>query len=250
RFFAAGGFFTPDRRAQFIAPAMPALKAALTEKFPYRLNTGRVRDQWHTMTRSGSSPRLSAHTPEPFVAVHPADGQVLRLRDGGFARVATRHGACLLKVAFDLGQPRGSLFAPIHWSVITASSARVGDLVMADTDPFSGQPEAKATPATIGPIAFRFRGFAVTRQRAELPAGTWWARVTLAGGNGLLFATDDEPAVWRERSKRLFGPNVELAEFFYEARHPHPAGAFAGRRLGGGPVGRPPPAGPALDARP
>src|SRR5262249_57129077 len=123
RFFAAGGFFTPDRRAQFIAPAMPALKAALTEKFPYRLNTGRVRDQWHTMTRSGSSPRLSAHTPEPFVAVHPADGQVLRRPDGGFARVATRHGACVLKVAFHIATPRSSLFSPIPYTLHSPSTA-------------------------------------------------------------------------------------------------------------------------------
>src|SRR5262249_25718202 len=162
---------------------------------------------------------------------HPADGDVLRLRDGGFARVATRHGACVLKVAFDPGQPRGTLFAPIHWSDTTASSARVGDLVMADTDPFSGQPEAKATPATIAPVPFRLRGFAVTRQRVELPPGTWWARVTLAGGNGLLFATDDEPAAWRERSKCLFGPNAELAEFFDEPRHAYRVAAFADRRL-------------------
>ena len=73
RFFAAGGFFTPDRKAEFIAPAMPAPHAALSEHYPFRLNTGRVRDQWHTMTRSGLSPRLCAHAPEPFVAVHPAD---------------------------------------------------------------------------------------------------------------------------------------------------------------------------------
>src|SRR5262249_4006324 len=143
RFFAAGGFFTPDRRARFVAPEQPAPRTEISEKFPFRLNTGRMRDQWHTMTRSGTSPRLSAHCPEPFVAVHPADAAALDLTDAGFARVTTRHGACVLKVRLDSGQPHGSLFAPIHWSDATASHARVGDLVGPDTDPFSGQPEAK-----------------------------------------------------------------------------------------------------------
>src|SRR5262249_12147098 len=70
RFFVEGGFYTPDRRARFIAPDRPAAKAPTSKKFPFRLNTGRVRDQWHTMTRSGLSARLAAHTPEPFVEVH------------------------------------------------------------------------------------------------------------------------------------------------------------------------------------
>src|SRR5262245_31173656 len=194
RFFAAGGFFTPDRKARFIAPERPAPKAPLSGKFPFRLNTGRVRDQWHTMTRSGTSPRLAAHCPEPFVAVHPTDAAALRLDDDGFAKVTTRHGTCVLKVKLDAGQQRGSLFVPIHWSDATASQARVGDLVGPDVDPFSGQPEAKATPASIAPVALRFRGFAVARTSITLPPGSWWARVALAHGSGWLLATDDEPA--------------------------------------------------------
>src|SRR5215208_1750339 len=111
RFFAAGGFFTADRRARFIPPAMPAPKAALSAGFPFRLNTGRIRDQWHTMTRSGTSPRLGAHCPEPFVAMHPADAKAAGLAGGGFARVTTPFGSCVLKVAIETGQRVGSLFA-------------------------------------------------------------------------------------------------------------------------------------------
>ena len=73
RFFAHGGFFTPDRKGRFIAPEPPALKEATSPDFPLRLNTGRIRDQWHTMTRTGMSPRLATHLPEPFVEVHPDD---------------------------------------------------------------------------------------------------------------------------------------------------------------------------------
>ena len=66
-------------------------------------------------------------------------------------------------------QRRGSLFAPIHWSDATASAARIGDLVMPETDRYSGQPDAKATPAAIAPVAFAFRGFALTRAPIALP---------------------------------------------------------------------------------
>ena len=132
----------------------------------------------------GLSPRLANHVREPFVEVHPHDAAAAGLSDGGFARVHTAYGACVLKVVLSEGQRRGSLFAPIHWSGETASSARIGELVTAATDPFSGQPEVKATPAAIEPVAFRYRGFLLARERVALPADTWWARVTLATGAG------------------------------------------------------------------
>ena len=141
RFFSNGGFYTVDGKARFVAPEIPAPKAPTSKEFPFRLNTGRVRDQWHTMTRSGMSARLGAHLPEPFVEVHPTDAKAMELVDGGFAKVTTRWGSCVLKVAVSDRQRRGSLFAPIHWSDETASAARVGDLVMPETDRYSGQPE-------------------------------------------------------------------------------------------------------------
>ena len=99
RFFAEGGFFTPDRKARFVAPEAPALRAAVSHDYPFVLNTGRVRDQWHTMTRTGLSPRLGQHSPEPFVEVHPDDARALGLKD--FARVATAHGDRRLQGARD-----------------------------------------------------------------------------------------------------------------------------------------------------
>src|SRR5262245_20365918 len=188
RLFADGGFFTADRRARFVAPEPPGPRAALTKDFPFRLNTGRVRVQWHTMTRTGRSPRLNAHCPEPFVSVHPTDAAAHGLTDGGFARVATPYGGCILKVVVDAGQQPGSLFAPIHWSGVTASDACVGALVMPDTDPHSGQPEAKATPASVALCPLRWRGFVLAREALGLPPGIWWSQVTLEGGTGLLFA--------------------------------------------------------------
>ena len=149
RFFARGGFFTNDGKARFVAPEIPALQTETSAGRPLRLNTGRIRDQWHTMTRSGMSPRLGQHLPEPFVEVHPDDAIKYGLADGGFARVTTDYGQCTLRVAVNARQQRGMLFAPIHWSEANASAARVGALVAPFTDPYSGQPENKATPASI-----------------------------------------------------------------------------------------------------
>ena len=90
--------------------------------------------------------------------------------DGGFARVTTDYGQCTLKVVVSERQQRGMLFAPIHWSEATASAARVGALVAPFTDPFSGQPENKATPASIAPYEYVFLRFrAVADRPLELP---------------------------------------------------------------------------------
>jgi len=228
RFFADGGFFAPDRKARFIAPEIPALRASASNDYPFILNTGRVRDQWHTMTRTGLSPRLGLHVPEPFVEIHPEDARGL----GDFARVTTQYGSAIFKVAPNEGQQRGSLFAPIHWNGETASSARVCELVSPHTDPFSGQPEAKATPAAIEPIEFAYRGFALTRQPIELPSETWWARVALSGGIGTLIASNDVPKQWRNRASALL-KNDSLAEFTDFRRGIFRAASFRDGRLDG-----------------
>jgi assimilatory nitrate reductase catalytic subunit len=226
RFFADGGFFTPDRKARFVAPEAPALREPANDAYPFVLNTGRVRDQWHTMTRTGLSPRLGQHAPEPFVEVHPADARFFGLDD--FARVATTHGEGIFRVASSEGQQRGSLFIPIHWNAETASSARACDLVASAADPFSGQPEAKATPASIAPVDYAYRGFALTRAPFLPPGGTWWTRVALSGGIGTLLASNDDPKHWHEHSMLTGG---ELAEFIDLKRGIYSAAAFRDGRL-------------------
>jgi assimilatory nitrate reductase catalytic subunit len=233
RFFGRGGFFTDDRRARFVAPQRPRPHAATSSAFPLRLNTGRVRDQWHTMTRTGMSPRLCAHSPEPFVEIHPADAKAAGLTDGGFAKVTTRYGSVILKVSLKAGQQQGSIFAPIHWSDATAAHARVGDMVTAANDPFSGQPESKATPARVEQVEYAYRGFALTRRPIKLPAGTWFARLAVVGGAGLLFATNEPPTVWLDLARRLIAASAELAEYTDPSRGLTRIAAFRFGRLDG-----------------
>ena len=243
RLFGDGNFSTPDRKARFIAPEPPALHEATSDQFPLRLNTGRLRDQWHSMTRSGMSPKLGAHKPEPFVEIHPLDAKAHGLTHSGFARVSSRHGTCVLKVTTCAGQQRGSVFAPIHWSDANASSARIGDLVAPATDPHSGQPETKATPVRVEPVSFAYRGFALARAPLGLPAGTWWAHVALPDTAGCLIASNDPPMAWHELTPRLF-PDAVLTEFVDRQCGLYRAAAFVDGRLEGalflGPADAPP----------
>ncbi len=231
RLFAEGGFFTPDGRACMAAVAPPQPHAASTE-FPFRLNTGRVRDQWHTMTRSGLSPRLAHHSPEPFVEIHPDDAAACSVTHNGFARLRSAYGECVLKVVASEGQQRGSLFTPIHWSDETASAGRIGDLVTCATDPLSGQPDSKATPVSVEPVSFAFRGFALARGRLALPDEGWWARATLEGGAGWLLASNAGPAAWRAWAKAHFA-GLEIAEYSDAPRGLYRAAAFTDGRLVG-----------------
>ena len=195
RLYAAGRFSTPDGKARFVSIAPPALASETDDAHPLRLNTGRVRDQWHTMTRTGKSPRLGSHSPEPYVAVHPDDAARYGLADRGFARLASRHGAATLRVRLDAGQRRGAVFSPIHWNSETASDARVGALVDSANDPFSGQPELKATPVSVAPVDFTCEGFLLSRRAVLAPPDAWFARVMLAGARGMTLATDSDEAL-------------------------------------------------------
>ena len=119
RLFTDGRFYTFDRRARFVAVQPPALAQPVTAERPLVLNTGRIRDHWHTMTRTGKSQRLSAHRAVPFVEVHPDDAARYHLSDGGFARLTTDLGSATLEVTVTDGVRPGSVFAPMHWSDMT-----------------------------------------------------------------------------------------------------------------------------------
>jgi assimilatory nitrate reductase catalytic subunit len=229
RFFADGGFYANDRKARFVAPEIPALRTETTAGRPLRLNTGRIRDQWHTMTRTGESARLGQHLPEPYVEINPDDASRFGVSDGGFARVTTDYGQCILKVVVSPRQQRGMLFAPIHWSEVTASTARVGALVAPFTDPFSGQPENKATPVSIVPYEYVFRGFALSRTSLELPDHVWWARVAVTGGYGYLLADNADLARWPSWVRSVAGE--DLAEYRDTSGGVYRAASFAGERI-------------------
>jgi assimilatory nitrate reductase catalytic subunit len=152
RMFGDGRFYTPSGKARLLPVQAQAPAVATSGEFPWLLNTGRLRDQWHTMTRTGTVPRLLQHTPSPFVAIHPASALSAGITDGDLVHVTSPHGAVLLPAKLDEGQRRGEVFVPIHWNDRFASHARVGSVIGARTDPWSGQPESKLEAVALQPL--------------------------------------------------------------------------------------------------
>jgi assimilatory nitrate reductase catalytic subunit len=181
RLLGDGVFAHPDGRARFV-PTLARLPAhAVDEDFPLVLNTGRVRDQWHTMTRTGRSIKLAEHVPEPFIDLHPQDALLCGVKAGELARVSSRWGAVVARVQHGGGIARGSVFMPIHWSGQTASDARVGAVVNPAVDPVSGEPEFKHTPVRIDPFGVNWYGFILSRTELPLEDAANWTRIQGAG---------------------------------------------------------------------
>ncbi|WP_158675402.1 molybdopterin dinucleotide binding domain-containing protein [Thiohalobacter thiocyanaticus] len=151
-------------------------------EYPLVLNSGRVRDHWHTMTRTAKSPRLSRHTLEPCLEVHPADAMAYGIPDEGLAKVTSRWGEAVLRVRVSRDQRQGSVFAPIHWNGRHSSLPTVDVLINPETDPVSGQPEFKHTPVRIEDWRPQWFGFILTRNVLEMEAAGYWCRARIAEG--------------------------------------------------------------------
>ncbi|MBL4711360.1 MAG: molybdopterin-dependent oxidoreductase, partial [Gammaproteobacteria bacterium] len=215
--YGDGKFSTANRRAQFIAvtPRPPA--ASVSEQFPLILNTGRVRDHWHTMTRTGMSPRLSAHRIEPFVEIHPDDAKRFDLEEGKLARVKSETGSDIyLRVRITERQQAGSIFVPMHWNLQFSGKARVGSLIKTVVDPISGQPEFKHAVANIKACDARWYGFIISRHKPELQYSLYWARSRGKGFWRYELAGHESPENWATHAKTIlhFHEGEQWTEFY------------------------------------
>ncbi|WP_253949334.1 nitrate reductase [Mangrovicoccus sp. HB161399] len=204
RFFAEGGFFTPDGRGRMLplAAKEPASRTSLA--FPLRFNTGRVRDHWHTMTRTGMSQRLSQHIAEPFLEMNPADAEARGLAAADLVEVASAHGRAVLRLVVTDRTAPGSVFAPMHWTGQFSSGGRVDTLVAANTDPVSGQPESKASPVQVAALRPAWYGFAVSLADPR-PATAYWAKARSGQGWRTELADHVAPGDWEAYARELFG---------------------------------------------
>ncbi len=218
RVFSDGLFATADRRARFLTIEAQWPQSPLESATPLTLNTGRVRDQWHTMTRTAESERLNRHRSEPFVEVHPQDAAVFGLVNGEIAELHNRHGKVWLRVRIEPNQRRGSLFVPIHWSDRFAARATVDVLVTAATDPHSGQPELKHASVAVRPLATRWRAVIICREPLSLSRDFYWARVPIVAGWLYWLAGDDEFAAAQALLTSLLPPVATLQFIAEDAR--------------------------------
>ena len=177
RLFADGQFFTANGKAQMLAitPRPPVNRP--DEHYPLALNTGRLRDQWHTMTRTALAAKLNQHKPEPFVEVHPEDAATYGLSDGGLALLTSAWGDMLARVQVTDSQKPGHVFVPMHWSLQYASRGRMGALVNPAVDPVSKQPESKHTPVRIAAYQSEWQGFILSRHELAVGAADYWVKI-------------------------------------------------------------------------
>jgi len=204
RFFGNGQFYHPDRKARFVAVTSKPTAERTSPRYPYRLNTGRVRDQWHTMTRTGLSAKLSAHLAEPFLEIHPKDARRLGIAPADLVRVESSKGAVILRARLTATVRPGDVFAPIHWTGETAPSARIDALIPSATDPFSGQPESKAAVVAVTRLDAAWYGFAVSDTPMR-PDCAYWALATTRNGYRAELAGLSNVADWEAEARRLFG---------------------------------------------
>ncbi|MEO1495196.1 MAG: molybdopterin-dependent oxidoreductase [Pseudomonadota bacterium] len=208
RFFGDGRFFTPDGRARMVPVEAKPLASPSTAEHPFVLNTGRVRDHWHTMTRTARTPRLSQHMAEPYAEIHPVDATRLGVRPADLLRIASRHGHLVARALITDRTAPGAVFVPMHWTSAWASDGRVDVAVAPKTDPVSGQPELKATPVSVQPYRpawYAFAAATVEPNDQVLPGIGYWARAVTDTGWRIELAGDITPVCWESHAKLLFG---------------------------------------------
>ncbi|CAN7539093.1 molybdopterin-dependent oxidoreductase [Agrobacterium tumefaciens] len=217
RFFADGRFYHADGKARFIVTTLPETGRTSAD-YPLTLNTGRIRDQWHTMTRTGKSARLTAHIAEPFAELHPRDAQTLGIESADLVELESPHGKVLLRALVSERQARGSVFAPMHWNDQFASQARIDVVVAPVTDPYSGQPASKNVAVRARRFEAKAYGFAISRVRPDAPDCAYWATAKADGGYRMELAFAEEPQDWTLWARQVFGIEARVEPLGYSDR--------------------------------
>jgi assimilatory nitrate reductase catalytic subunit len=185
RLFARGGFSTEDGHARMV-PVSGAMESGRSENYTLTLNTGRIRDQWHTMTRTGRVPRLMTHITEPLLTLHPRDAEARGLAQGALARIESVNGAAVMRVTLNEAQRPGEVFAAMHWTDQFSSAGAIDRLVHDKVDPVSGQPDLKASRVRVTALPTSWNGLLLRREGTapQLGSDVYWARTPLDTGYG------------------------------------------------------------------
>ena len=167
-------FATPDGRAQFIKLDFKLTAESPDAKFPIRLTTGRLRDQWHGMSRTGRSARLYAHEATPRLLMHASDIARRNLVDGQLARISSRRGSIVLPIAASDEITPGQAFAAMHWGARSLSHAGVNELMPSAFDATSKQPELKHAAIHVEPADLPWRLVAMRLAANEANQSNEW----------------------------------------------------------------------------
>ncbi|GAB3544834.1 molybdopterin-dependent oxidoreductase [Spirosoma fluminis] len=152
RLFSDHLFYTPNQRAQLHAVPDGNTSEPTDEDFPLVLTTGRVRDQWHTMTKTGRVAKLNQHTPRPLLQIHPQDAKARAIQDGQLVVIKSRRGEVRVKAQVTDDVRPGLCFLPMHWGKFLSSNlGRANNLTNPLIDPRSKEPDFKFSAVEVMP---------------------------------------------------------------------------------------------------
>lgn len=154
RLFQDKQFYTPTKKAQFRIPKyyLPTSEQ-IDPTYPLILTTGRIRDQWHTRTRTGKVNRLLTHIDSPFLEIHPVDAYVRNLKDGDIALVKSKRGENQVRVTVTDTIKKGTVFLPMHWGKVSGNDlGRANNLTTSIVDPISKEPDFKYSAVQVAPF--------------------------------------------------------------------------------------------------
>ena len=177
RFFAEGGFYTANQKARLL-PLVPKLpQNRPCKQYPLSLNTGRIRDQWHTMSRTALAPQLNQHISEAFIQIHPDDAQSRQLTNGQLANIESRWGKMTGRLIVTRDVKPGDIFTPMHWTSQLSKCGRINTVVNPAVDEFAKQPESKHTPVQLTAFLSCWHGFILSRHKLKWPATDYLVEV-------------------------------------------------------------------------
>ena len=208
RFFANGGFYHADGKAKMLPLTAPVLDTST-----FRLNTGRIRDQWHTMTRTGKSAKLGAHLAEPYVEIHPADAANLGVEPAELIRL---DGKGVFRALISEKVAPGTLFAPLHWTRQNSSAGTINSTVAVGVDPVSGQPALKSADVTATKFDALWYGFAVSANAMQ-PTRPYHAVAKTATGWQAECAGMKTPKDWEAEARTITGTDTGDAAILHDA---------------------------------
>lgn len=218
RFFANGDFYTSNKKANMIAVNYKSPVHAPCSDYPIILNSGRIRDQWHTMTRTGIVAKLGAHLSEPFLQVHPQDAETLALHDGCIANIDSKWGETKARIVITDKVNIGESFMPIHWSHTHAANGKACNVVSPDVDSVSGQPELKHTPINIKRWAHETNALTISKTALDKcfldENFDYWVKQRIENGYLYYLASTQKSeaiiAVLQEKMHPIMGISIEF----------------------------------------
>ncbi len=202
--FADGKFQTPNGKARFVPTQYVAI-----ERNGLTLNTGRIRDQWHTMTRTGLVSKLFGHRAEPHVEISEQDAARLGVVAAGIVEIQNEHGRSLARALISETVQTGQVFQSMHWSSIFANNALSNVAMSQRRDPVSGQPALKSAQVTLRPYVAAWYGFGISLQtvRSDLD---YFAIRPIESGHAFECAHESVPNEWIKFLSAQF-PAIEIA---------------------------------------